>query len=210
MTVAAKTSSQLSRRERNKQDKLQRIRKAASELFQERGFVGTTTHAIADLADISSGSLFFYARTKEDLLGIVMANDLIETLEGACAAIPRDKPLPEKAMHVFNRLLHYHARQKELSIYFMRECVVMRDARAPSEIQRLTVRVAEVIERIVSQEQQAGTVRPDSSAREIAWCMFDLYLGGLGAFLNESLTLQQSVQSIRRKFRLLFEGITSR
>ena len=71
-----------SRRERNKQDKLRRIKEAARRLFYERGFEATTTQAIAEAADIGTGTLFSYVRVKEDLLLMVFLDDLLAVMAG--------------------------------------------------------------------------------------------------------------------------------
>ena len=55
-------SQPLGRRERNKQQKLDRITAAASELFAEHGVEEVTTQQIADKADIGTGTLFLYAK----------------------------------------------------------------------------------------------------------------------------------------------------
>jgi hypothetical protein len=68
MSVA---SQPLGRRERNKQQKLDRITAAASELFAEHGVEDVTTQQIADKADIGTGTLFLYAKTKGELLLLV-------------------------------------------------------------------------------------------------------------------------------------------
>ena len=59
------------RRERNKQAKLERITAAASALFAEHGVDDVTTQQIADAADIGTGTLFLYAKTKGELLLLV-------------------------------------------------------------------------------------------------------------------------------------------
>jgi AcrR family transcriptional regulator len=61
------TSQPIGRRERNKQQKLDRITAAASELFAEHGVEEVTTQQIADKADIGTGTLFLYAKTKGEL-----------------------------------------------------------------------------------------------------------------------------------------------
>jgi len=61
----------LGRRERNKQEKLERITAAARELFAEHGVDDVTTQQIADRADVGSGTLFLYAKTKAELLLLV-------------------------------------------------------------------------------------------------------------------------------------------
>src|SRR5438270_7531666 len=59
------------RRERNKQEKLERITAAARELFAEHGVDEVTTQQIADRADIGTGTLFLYAKSKGELLLLV-------------------------------------------------------------------------------------------------------------------------------------------
>lgn len=64
-------SPPIGRRERNKQQKLDRIIDAARELFTEHGIDDVTTQQIADRADIGAGTLFLYVRTKGELLLLV-------------------------------------------------------------------------------------------------------------------------------------------
>lgn len=66
-----RASQPAGRRERNKQLKLDRITAAAHELFAERGIDEVTTQQIADKADIGTGTLFLYAKTKGELLLLV-------------------------------------------------------------------------------------------------------------------------------------------
>lgn len=69
------------RRERNKQEKLDRIIAAASELFATFGVDDVTTQQIADRADIGAGTLFLYAKTKGELLLLVQNAHYAKALE---------------------------------------------------------------------------------------------------------------------------------
>ncbi|ROQ60451.1 TetR family transcriptional regulator [Rathayibacter sp. PhB152] len=69
------------RRERNKLAKLERITAAASELFAEHGVDEVTTQQIAERADIGTGTLFLYAKTKSELLLLVQNAHYAEALE---------------------------------------------------------------------------------------------------------------------------------
>lgn len=62
------------RRELNKADKHRRIQSAARALFTRRGYSSVTTQEVADLAQVGTGTLFRYARSKGELLCMV-AND---------------------------------------------------------------------------------------------------------------------------------------
>lgn len=78
MTV---TPASLGRRERNKREKLERITAAAAELFAEHGVDEVTTQQIADRADIGTGTLFLYARSKGELLLLVQNAKYAASLE---------------------------------------------------------------------------------------------------------------------------------
>jgi AcrR family transcriptional regulator len=67
-------SAALGQREKNKIDKLNRIKEAARELFLSKGFDDATTRAIASRAGVGIGTVFIYADNKRDLLFLV-AND---------------------------------------------------------------------------------------------------------------------------------------
>src|SRR6185295_16827381 len=87
-------SRPVGRRERNKQAKLERIISAASELFAERGVDDVTTQQIADAADIGTGTLFLYAKTKGELLLLVQNVHYADALErGRSAAEGIQDPL---------------------------------------------------------------------------------------------------------------------
>ncbi|MFH6959173.1 TetR/AcrR family transcriptional regulator [Flavobacterium aquidurense] len=49
-------------------DKKEKILKAALQLFVEFGFHGTPTSKIAEVAEVSNGTLFRYFKTKDDLI----------------------------------------------------------------------------------------------------------------------------------------------
>ena len=59
------------RRVRAKREKLDRITAAAGELFARHGVDEVTTQQVAERADIGTGTLFLYARTKAELLLLV-------------------------------------------------------------------------------------------------------------------------------------------
>lgn len=65
------------RREWNKQQKRDRIVTAARALFYAQGYKKTTTQQIARAAKVASGTLFLYAKTKEDLLLLVFYDEFM-------------------------------------------------------------------------------------------------------------------------------------
>lgn len=76
----------IGRRERSKQDKRERIRAAARELFALHGVGGVTTQQIADHADVAIGTLYLYAATKAELLIMVQNQKFATAIDDGLAA----------------------------------------------------------------------------------------------------------------------------
>lgn len=77
------------RRERNKEQKQQRIFDAAAELFAAHGYAAVTTQQIAERADVGTGTLFRYATSKAELLLMVHNEYYRRALDAAEQALPR-------------------------------------------------------------------------------------------------------------------------
>jgi AcrR family transcriptional regulator len=72
MTRVIKTDDAVPRRSmrrlREKENRFNTILKAAEELFGRKGYHQTSIEEIADLAEVSTGSVYFYFKNKEELL----------------------------------------------------------------------------------------------------------------------------------------------
>ena len=111
------------RRERNKQEKLDRILAAASTLFAERGVDDVTTQEVAEAADIGAGTLFFYARTKGELLLMVQNALYADALqEGRHAAQALDQPV-DALLAIAAPIIHCNRTQFENGRTYLREMV---------------------------------------------------------------------------------------
>lgn len=99
MTFAEKQG--MGRRERNKQEKLDRITAAASALLAERGIDEITTQEVADAADIGAGTLFLYIKSKGDLLLLVQnAHYLVALARGSEAVLAETNPVDAVMAHL--------------------------------------------------------------------------------------------------------------
>ncbi|UDY34191.1 TetR family transcriptional regulator [Dermatobacter hominis] len=79
-------------RERNKEQKRERLQHAAFELFAARGFDNVTVDEVAEHAEVSKSTLFRYFETKEDLL-LADSRAHRDALLAAVAARPVDEPV---------------------------------------------------------------------------------------------------------------------
>jgi len=201
----------LNRRERSKADKLDRIRRSAAALFKKHGFEGTTTQAVADAADIGSGTLFFYAKTKEDLLGIVMSSDLLEIVDEVAHRPSNDAALPDQAMHLFSPLLKYHSRDKDLSRFYVREFNLPRrlSSHRPGHASP-GLAILTLLTRQVTAGQEKNVVRRDMKPEDIAMALFSLYIMALSQFLMGRMTLEGTSTYLRGALKGHFEGVQSR
>jgi len=110
-------------RERNKLDKLRRIKDAASELFVKNGFDDTTTRAIALRAGVGLGTVFVYAPTKRDLLFMIVNDDLQEVVERAAGMVQPTRSMPDNLMRVFRAHYRYFGQRPALSRLALREMI---------------------------------------------------------------------------------------
>ena len=135
MTVA---SQPLSRRERNKQEKLDRIIAAASELFAEYGVEEVTTQQIADKADIGTGTLFLYAKTKGELLLMVQNAHYAEALERGRAAAEGVDDTLAAVMAIMVPIVECNRTQIANGRTYLRE-MVFGDTEEPHHTKALTI-----------------------------------------------------------------------
>src|SRR6201987_2951601 len=88
-------------RERNKLDKLRRIKEAASELLIRKGYDDTTTREIAVRAGIGLGTIFVYAATKRDLLFLLVNDKLQEVVEKAADGVRPERSMLDHPLRIF-------------------------------------------------------------------------------------------------------------
>jgi AcrR family transcriptional regulator len=67
-----------------------RILDAAEALFARNGFDGTSTARLAHAADVPKGLLFYYFRTKQDILTALLAERLSTALDPGTLIVPGD------------------------------------------------------------------------------------------------------------------------
>jgi AcrR family transcriptional regulator len=71
-------------------DKQEAILKTALTLFVERGFFGTPTSLISKEAGVATGTLFFYFKTKEELIDTLYLRVKAEAAEAMCRGLDRE------------------------------------------------------------------------------------------------------------------------
>ena len=194
------TSQPPGRRERNKQEKLDRITAAASELFAEYGVEDVTTQQIADKADIGTGTLFLYAKSKGELLLLVQNAHYAEALERGRADAQIIQDALGAVMAIVRPIVECNRTQIDNGRHYLRE-MVFGDPTEPrhSEALSIVAQTEEAIAAILDREKLASAGDAATTARVVSAIMFV----SMAASVNAGLEIKELVQDIKTQISLL-------
>jgi AcrR family transcriptional regulator len=195
------------RRQRNKQEKLARIVAAARRLFAAKGFAETTTQEIAQQADIGAGTLFLYARSKEDLLIMVFRDEMIETSQTAFRRLPRSASLRDQLMHVFGSMIAYHDRDADLARTLLKEILFASPERRQDVRTLMRVIYGGIADLIVA-EQRAGRLHADVDPDLAAQNLFAIYYMSLIVWLAGDISKSRFIRQLADKLDIAIGGLT--
>jgi AcrR family transcriptional regulator len=171
-----------SRTERGKRQKLVRILRTARQLFERKGFDATTMKEIAAGADIGHGTLFLYARSKEDLLVMMFRDEVVRAVDEAIATVPSRRPLLDQIVHVLGAIVTHHEQHVPLARVFVKELPFVDDARhgVAAFMTNLLGHMAGLIERA----QANGELSPDPPPMLLARNLFALFFSIMQRWLG--------------------------
>ena len=197
----------IGRRERNKQEKRARIVAAARRLFAEKGFADTTTQEIAEAADIGTGTLFLYARSKEDLLVLVFKDEMLETAMAAFARLREEDPLLDQLMYVFTSMMRHHERDRDLARILLREIMFPANEDRSGDIAELMDAIFDGLGRLLGAARASGRLRGEFDARLVAESLFSSYFMDMLEWLRGRLSKPQMLERLRRHLALTLSGL---
>ena len=200
------TSQPPGRRERNKQQKLDRITAAASELFAEHGVEDVTTQQIADKADIGTGTLFLYAKTKGELLLLVQNAHYNEALVRGRAAAEAIPDVLGAVMSIVRPIVECNRIQVDNGRTYLREMVFGDPAeQRHSEALSIVAQTEEAIAAVLGRDELVSPVDAATTARIVTAIMFL----SMAASVNAALSIEAIVQDIRTQLSLLIRTDSS-
>jgi AcrR family transcriptional regulator len=184
----------LGRRERNKQEKLDRITAAARELFTQYGVDEVTTQQVAEKADVGSGTLFLYAKTKAELLLLVHNVKYAEALSSGVAAAEREEAVLDGIMAIIRPIVKCNRVQIENGRTYLKE-IVFGDPAEPhhAEALALTIRTEAAIAEVLARDKRLGARDPAKLSHVISAIMFI----SMTSSANSGLTDEQVGDEIR-------------
>ena len=193
-------SQPLGRRERNKQAKLERIMTAASELFAEHGVDEVTTQQIADKADIGTGTLFLYAKTKGELLLLVQNAQYAAALERGRASAETIPDVLDAVLSIVQPIVHCNRAQIENGRTYLHE-MVFGDPEEPHHGEALAIaaQTEEAITAVLRRDKRVAEGDAATLARVVSSVMFL----SMAASLNVARSVEEIVQDIRKQVSAL-------
>lgn len=194
------TSPPVGRRERNKQQKLDRITSVAEKLFAERGVDEVTAQEIADQADIGAGTLFLYVKNKGELLLLVQNSSYAEALARGSAAAASISDTLDAVMAIVRPVVECNRKQVDNGRTYLRE-IVFGDPAEPhhGEAVGLTLQTESAIADVIA---RGGRVTP-ADAATLAHIVSAIMFVAMAPTINVAATVDDVVQQIRDQVRVL-------
>ncbi|MDI9948876.1 MULTISPECIES: TetR/AcrR family transcriptional regulator [Rhodococcus] len=196
------TPRSVGRRERNKQQKLDRITAAARELFTEHGVDEVTTQQIADKADIGTGTLFLYAKTKSELLLLVQNSSYADALTRGRVAAESTTDVLEAVIAIVRPVVECNRTQIDNGRTYLRE-IVFGDPEEPHhrDALDLTVQTEEAIAAVLNRDESVSA----RDAATLAHIVSAIMLLSMAATTNIASTVDDIVQDIEHQVRVLLQ-----
>ena len=105
-------------------DTRSRILDAALDVFSEQGFEGSSLQQIADRLDLTKAALYYYFRSKDELLEALVEPAIrgVEEILDACSG---EKDTPARRKEFMGQYLDYFLRQRRLIAYISRDLATL-------------------------------------------------------------------------------------
>jgi TetR/AcrR family transcriptional regulator len=188
------------RRERNKQEKLNRIIAAAAELFAAHGVDDVTTQQIADKADIGTGTLFLYAKSKGELLLLVQNSSYAEALVQGRSAAQGIADALDAVMAIVRPVVECNRAQIDNGRTYLRE-MVFGDPEEPHhrDALALAAQTEEAIATVLRRDERVTPGDAAALARTVSAIMFL----SMAATINIARSTDEILEEIRSQVRVV-------
>jgi len=195
-------------RERNKRDKLSRIRAAALELFVSKGFDDTTTREIAARAGVGLGTVFVYAETKRDLLFLLVNDDLEDCIRRSVAAAQAEHSLYARLMAVMRIHFEYFGRLPVLSRQALREMYFYQEGKQSARFLATRAGLGRLMQDLVERAVAARLIQTDAAPDDVTRVLFAIYQVELRRWLvSEEPDLETGLAGLGRQLLIVLNGL---
>jgi AcrR family transcriptional regulator len=199
-----------SRREQQKAQTRALILESARDLFEDKGFAGTTMRAVAARAGVGLGTIFNHFDDKGALLIAAVLEDLSHTDQKIVDDFPTDAGIRAQIMHVAAGGYGYWCRRPALSAELLREMYFIAGPWAQTR-QAETARFLDYVTGLLEAARQGGELRADLEPSHTAEALYSFYIGTLiRAAGNNRFELDEMLQTTETFLDDLLRGLESK
>jgi AcrR family transcriptional regulator len=198
----------ISRRELNKQSKLERIQNAAIELFKEKGFDQTTLREIATRAEVGLGTVFLYAVDKNELLFVVFNDHIRHCFADGFTIAQPGSSFVDDALQMFSSIFALFEADLNLSRCFLRALMFYQGG-LRAEYYSLTLNSFAFLAERIKRAQLEGEIDASLDPTHASRAIFSLYQAVLGSWLS-SFEATNPNELLRQNLEVLMHGLNPR
>lgn len=198
--AALQSPQPVGRRERNKREKLERIIAAARELFEAHGVDAVTTQQIADKADIGTGTLFLYAKSKSELLLLVQNSSYVAALEEGKAAAANKPQVLDAVLAIIRPIVECNRVHVDNGRSYLRE-LVFGDPEEPHHRDALALTLQTELE-VAAVVRRDGHISFEDAAALAQIASAVMFLS-MAATVNANRSVDDIVAEIANRLRVI-------
>lgn len=191
------------------QEKRREIARAAAEVFNRRGFRGTSLGAVADALGMSRAALYYYIPSKHALFDELVRESIEENVARSEAIRASEGSAVEKIRQVIVDAMRICARNYPLFYLYLRENLSHVEERRTEwsrHMRGLNRRYEQILISIIEDGVARGELRPVASPRLVAFGIFGM-TGWTSRWFDPSTSLE-SAEEIGNAFaEMVLSGI---
>lgn len=188
------------------------ITRAAAQVFDRKGYQGTTIGAVAEVLGTDRASLYYYISGKDELFDDVVREVTEKNVATVLTIRDGDGSAPVKLRSMIEALMASYADTYPMLYVYMRENLAEVDgprAGWSQYMRSMNKRYEEAFIDVVQQGFDEGTLRPTGSARLVAFGII-----GMVGWTNRWFSPERSAESqqeVARTFAdMVLDGLTHR
>jgi AcrR family transcriptional regulator len=193
-------------RERNRQERLTRIKRAARRLFQSKGYDRTTLPMIGEKAGLGAATLYGYVQDKRDLVWMLFDEDHAAITNQALACMRDEIGFLDQSINGFRFYYQYFARSPRFAECLLREWdfLLSRSKDRPSAtVQRHLDRILKTI----AIGRARGEITTSASDEDLALAIYHIYQMESRRWMSGSEPdLESGLRALRSMIGIVFNG----
>lgn len=105
----------MNKKQQQRVETRKKILKAAEDLFRKKGYEATTTRMISTKLKMSTGSLFVHFKTKREILGELLKDEVDKALETGYKKAAKEVDIDSKILVIFHHIFKFYFSDVDLT-----------------------------------------------------------------------------------------------